>query len=178
MAAPKNVIYEPDPQRQDGLLVGTFNRLLQMLARGAPGAASLRVWLHRLRGVKIGQRAWIGYDSVLETAYPRLITLGDRVTLSIRVTVVAHFASASGVVFEDDVFVGPGAIILPGVTVGHGSVVTAGTVVNRSVPPQTVVQGNPGQFVAKIQFPLRHDRPMQEFMRGYRPMKSPSKSNR
>ena len=175
MANPGNLSHDGNPHRQDGLLSGTFNRVLQIIARGAPGAGSLRVWLHRLRGVKIGRRAWIGYDSVLETAYPRLITLGDRVTLSIRVTVVAHFGSASGVVFEDDVFVGPGAIILPGVNIGHGSVVTAGTVVNRSVPPQTVVQGNPGRFVAKVEFPLRHDMPMQEFMHGYRPIRSPQK---
>ena len=157
---------------REGLFSGMLNRLLQMLARGAPGAGSVRVWLHRRRGVKIGTGAWIGYDSVLETGFPHLITIGNRVTLSIRVTVVAHFGSASGVVFEDDVFVGPGAIILPGVTIGHGSVVTAGTVVNRSVPPRTVVQGNPGKFIATVEVPLRNDTPMQEFVRGYRRTKT------
>ena len=65
-----------------------------------------------------------------------------------------------------------GAIILHGVTIGHGAVVAAGTVVNRSVPPKTMVQGNPGRFVATIEMPLRNNVPMQEFMRGYRPIKN------
>lgn len=159
-----------DANRTDGFISGTLNRILHMLARGAPGAASLRVWLHRRRGVKIGEGSWIGYDCVLETSYPKMITLGNRVTLSIRVTVVAHFGSSSGVVIEDDVFVGPGVIILPGVTIGKGSVITAGTVVNRSVPPWTVVQGNPPKFVAKIEIPLTNKVSMQDFMKGYRPI--------
>jgi serine acetyltransferase len=157
-------------KRRDRLFRGALNRILQMLARGAPGARTLRVWLHRWRGVEIGKGSWIGYDSVLETSYPRLITIGNRVTLSIRVTVVAHFGTMSGVVFEDDVFVGPGAIILPGVTIGKGAIVTAGTVVNRSVPPRTVIQGNPGRLVATATIPLRHDVPLQEFVRGFRPL--------
>lgn len=160
-----------DPRRQDGPIIGTISRVLQGLARGAPGAGSLRVWLHRWRGVTIGKGSWIGYDCVLETAYPRLIKLGDRVTLSIRVTIVAHFGSASGVTIENDVFVGPSVTILPGVTIGEGSVITAGTIVTRSVPPRTVVQGNPGKFVATCSIPLTNNTPTHEFAKGYKPIK-------
>jgi hypothetical protein len=39
------------------------NRLLQLVARIAPGATSLRVTLHRWRGVKIGKRVYIGLHS-------------------------------------------------------------------------------------------------------------------
>lgn len=143
-----------------------------MLARGAPGAKTLRVWLHRKRGVNIGEGTWIGYDAVLETSYPKLITLGRHVIVGIRVIVIAHFGEASGVVLEDDVFVGPGAIILPGVTVGRGSVITAGTVVTKSFPPQTMVQGNPGKAIARVEVPLTHEVPMREFVRGFRPIRS------
>jgi serine acetyltransferase len=160
------------PRPQERWIRGLLNRLLQMLAREVPGAGSVRIWLHRWRGVKIGAGSWIGYDSILETGFPYLITLGNRVTLSVRVTIIAHFGSSSGVVLEDDVFVGPGAIILPGVTIGHGAVVAAGTVVTRSVPPQTLVQGNPGKFVATVEVPLRNDVSMQDFTRGFRPYKA------
>lgn len=160
-----------DPRRQDGPIIGTWSRLLQAVARGAPGAGSLRVWLHRWRGVSIGSGSWIGYDCVLETSYPRLITLHNRVTLSVRVTIVAHFGASSGVVLEDDVFVGPCATILPGITIGKGSVVTAGTVVDRSVPPRTIVQGNPGKFVATCAIPLTNHTPKEEFAKGYRPIR-------
>ena len=37
------------------MLTGLKNRLLQFLALYAPGAASTRVWLHRMRGVSIGR---------------------------------------------------------------------------------------------------------------------------
>jgi acetyltransferase-like isoleucine patch superfamily enzyme len=108
--------------------------------------------------------------------YPKLITMGRRVTLSVRVTIVAHFGTDSGVVLEDDVFVGPNVTILPGVTIGRGSVITAGTVVNRSVPPQTIVQGNPGKFVATCSIPLTNNTPTHEFARGLKPIKRRSDS--
>src|SRR6516225_4191278 len=128
---------------KEGPLRGFSNRLLQHLARILPGASSLRVMLHRWRGVRVGKNVWIGYDVILDTSRPFLITLDDGCIVSMRVTVVAHFRESTGVKIEPDAFIGPGAIILPNVVIGRGSVVTAGSVVTRSVPPMTVVQGNP-----------------------------------
>ncbi|MEV7663036.1 DapH/DapD/GlmU-related protein [Paenarthrobacter sp. NPDC089316] len=51
------------------------------------------------------------------------------------------------VVIEDDVWIGARAIILPGVRVGRGSVVAAAAVVTKSVPPFSVVAGNPARVV-------------------------------
>jgi len=47
----------------------------------------------------------------------------------------------------DHVWVGTGAIVLPGVTIGEGAVVAAGSVVKSDVPPATVVAGNPARVV-------------------------------
>ena len=44
---------------------------------------------------------------------------------------------------EDNVWIGGGAILLPGVTVGRNSVVGAGSVVTRSIPADCVAVGNP-----------------------------------
>jgi acetyltransferase-like isoleucine patch superfamily enzyme len=44
-------------------------------------------------------------------------------------------------------WIGGGAIILKGVTVGCGSVIAAGTVVNKDIPPYSVVAGVPGMLV-------------------------------
>jgi acetyltransferase-like isoleucine patch superfamily enzyme len=52
------------------------------------------------------------------------------------------------VIFEDDVWVGAGAMILKGVRVGRGSIVAAGAVVNKDVPPYTVVGGIPAKVIA------------------------------
>jgi acetyltransferase-like isoleucine patch superfamily enzyme len=128
--------------------------------------------LHRWRGVRVGKNVWIGYDVILDTSRPFLITLDDGCIVSMRVTVVAHFRESTGVKIEPDAFIGPGAIILPNVVIGRGSVVTAGSVVTRSVPSMTVVQGNPAVPVAKCGIPLGADVTLKEFTRLLRPVLS------
>ena len=54
---------------------------------------------------------------------------------------------AKAIVIEDNVWLGGGAIILPGVRIGQNAVVGAGTVVSRSVPANTVVAGNPARVI-------------------------------
>ena len=145
---------------------GIKNRFLQMLARHAPGARTWRVWLNRWRGVHIGRQVWIGYDAILETSRPDLIIIRDRATVQIRATIIAHNRELRGVVIEEDATVGPGAIVLPNVTIGRGSIVTAGSVVTKSVPPKTMVQGNPARPIATVEIPLRLDVSVKEFAKG------------
>jgi acetyltransferase-like isoleucine patch superfamily enzyme len=141
-----------------------------LLARVLPGARTLRVSLHRARGVHIGEGVWIGYDAILDTSYPYLITIEDRAMIGMRVTIIAHFIESRGVRIERDAFIGPGAIILPNVVVGRGAVVTAGSVVTRSVLPMTVVQGNPAVPVARCTVPLKRGVTVKEFSRGFKPL--------
>jgi len=49
------------------------------------------------------------------------------------------------------VFVGAGAKILPGVTIGDGSLVGAGSLVRASVPPFSIVEGNPATVVGSTE---------------------------
>ncbi|CAJ2502560.1 Uu.00g099540.m01.CDS01 [Anthostomella pinea] len=49
------------------------------------------------------------------------------------------------IIIDDDVWIGGGAIILPGRKVGKGATVAAGAVITRDVPPFTVVTGNPAR---------------------------------
>lgn len=58
--------------------------------------------------------------------------------------------TAQGIVIEDDVWVGSGAVVLDGVRVGQGAVVAAGAVVNKDVPPRTVVGGVPAKVLKHI----------------------------
>lgn len=51
---------------------------------------------------------------------------------------------------EDRVWIGTGAIILPGVTVGEGSVIGAGSVVTKDVPSGVVAVGNPCRVLREI----------------------------
>lgn len=50
---------------------------------------------------------------------------------------------------EDKVWIGAGAIILPGVTIGAGSVIGAGAIVTKDIPPYSVAMGNPCRVVRK-----------------------------
>lgn len=59
------------------------------------------------------------------------------------------------VVIEDDVWIGGGTIVLPGVTIGKGSVVAAGSVVTKDIPPGVVVAGNPCRVIKSIA--VQHD---------------------
>lgn len=53
------------------------------------------------------------------------------------------------VMFEGDNWIGANAIILKGVTVGEGAVIAAGAVVNKDVPPYTIVGGVPAEVLKK-----------------------------
>jgi acetyltransferase-like isoleucine patch superfamily enzyme len=55
--------------------------------------------------------------------------------------------TSQGVTLGDNVWVGASATILDGVTVGSGSIVGAGSVVNKDVPPESVVLGNPARVI-------------------------------
>ncbi len=52
-------------------------------------------------------------------------------------------AQASKIVIEDDVWIGMGVVIAPGVTIGRQSIIGAGSVVVRDIPPQSVAWGMP-----------------------------------
>lgn len=148
---------------QERIFVGIKNRLCQSLADWFPGR--LRVSLHRLRGVNIGDDVWIGRECLIETAYPSLVTIGNGVTISLRTTIIAHFKEGLGVTIGDKAYIGAGVLILPGVTIGEGAVIAAGSVVSTSVPPMTAVQGNPAKRVARCGIPLERHTPRMEFIK-------------
>jgi acetyltransferase-like isoleucine patch superfamily enzyme len=57
---------------------------------------------------------------------------------------------AKPIVIERNVWIAAGATIIGGVTVGENSVVAAGSVVTKSVPPNTLVGGNPARVIRSI----------------------------
>lgn len=86
------------------------------------------------------------------------VKIGERVCINdgVKILTASHDISdptwtytKSRVVIEDYVWIGVGAIILPGVHLGHGAVVGAGAVVSKSVPPRAIVVGNPAKPISK-----------------------------
>jgi acyl-CoA synthetase (AMP-forming)/AMP-acid ligase II/acetyltransferase-like isoleucine patch superfamily enzyme/acyl carrier protein len=164
---------------RDSVWAGVKNRLFQLAALYAPGYKTTRVWLHRMRGVSIGSNVSIGMSALIETAYPRLVSIGDNVSIGMRAIIIAHLrdlttqarvSNQPTVRIEDNVYIGPGVIVLPNVTIGHGAVVSAGSVVSRSIPPQTLVQGNPAKPIARCGVSLGGGVSYEQFLRHLTPI--------
>ncbi|MCC7317148.1 MAG: acyltransferase [Bacteroidales bacterium] len=56
------------------------------------------------------------------------------------------------IIIEDNVWIGANAVITAGVIIGKQSIVAAGSVVTKSVPPFTIVGGNPAKILKSYNF--------------------------
>lgn len=152
-----------------------LGRLLHKLAFVAPGGASFRPWLHRLRGAQIGKNVWISQMVYLDELHPEDVQIGDNCTIGLRTTILTHFywgprrpRSNGKVIIEKDVFVGPHCVILPNVRIGEGAVIRAGTVVSRNVPAHVMWGMRGGEVLAVATVPLTAEHTNEEFVRGLR----------
>jgi serine acetyltransferase len=157
------------------------NRILHLLARFAPGATSLRPWLHRMRGVRVGAGVFIGEDVYVDNEHPEAIEIGERVQISIRAVIIAHTRGAGRVIIGKEAFVGPGAILVCGANrvlkIGEGAVIGAGSVVTRSVPPRLYVAPAAPQPMARVRVPLPAAKTMDEFAAGLEPLPQQKRSD-
>lgn len=166
--------------------MGLINRALCWLAFVAPGGYSIRPTLHRWRGMRIGRRVWISQLVFLDVLYPNAIIIGNNVTICLRTTIYTHFHWGpprpkdgwKAVEIEDDVFIGPHCVILPGVRIGRGAVIKAGSVLTRNVPPGTLWGERGGEPLAEVTVPLTPDHEYDEFVKGLRPFRKGSNSAR
>lgn len=110
------------------------------------------------KNITIGKGCWIQQGC---TFFGRGgITLGEGVFIAPKVNLITinhdpnpdNRSATYGrpIVIEDKVWIGINSTILPGVTIGYGSIVGANSVVTRSVPPMTVVAGNPAKVIKEI----------------------------
>jgi acetyltransferase-like isoleucine patch superfamily enzyme len=112
------------------------------------------------KGIRVGAGVFI--NSSVRIAAQGGVTLSDFVMVGPNVsfeTVTHSLIHKPGVgrddivmpiVVEREVWIGAGATILPGTTIGRGAVVAAGAVVNRDVPPMTLVGGIPAKYLKRL----------------------------
>ncbi|QQS43725.1 acyltransferase [Candidatus Roizmanbacteria bacterium] len=147
-----------------------------LLLLGWVPVSFFRVLLYRISGVKIGSNTVINMGARFYD--PDNIEIGDDCVIGERITldgrdklkIGSHvdiasevmiynsehdvhdptFAAVSApVTVGDYVFIGPRAIILPGVTVGNGAVIAAGAVVTKDVPENAIVGGVPAKVIGQ-----------------------------
>lgn len=107
--------------------------------------AYLRAW-----GMDIAPHCDISFSAHLDKTNPRGIHIGERSVITFGAAVLSHdFARNRH--FDTRIgrwcFIGAHSIILPGVEIGDHSIVGAGSVVTKSVPPHSLVLGNPARVV-------------------------------
>ena len=104
--------------------------------------------------MKLGDRTHIAPRIYIDTVTPWLITIEDYVTIAPYVSIITHDASLAHYTSQTRLgrvdilkraYIGVGAVLLPGTTIGEDSVVGAGAVVNGTIPPRSLVVGNPGK---------------------------------
>ncbi|GBF48798.1 galactoside O-acetyltransferase [Leptospira ryugenii] len=155
----------PISEKSKGLKIfrAFFNRVLHQFARLVPLTPGLRVFIHRLRGVKIGKNVFIGTDVFIDDAEPDLVIIEDEVTIIAQTTILAHsyypfhlqrfLTSASqkkGVRLEKGCYLGLRSTVLPGIVIGSNAIVAAGSVVTKDVKPGTLVAGVPAKQIKRF----------------------------
>jgi carbonic anhydrase/acetyltransferase-like protein (isoleucine patch superfamily) len=161
-----------------------LQRFLLRLAYAVPGGYTVRPALHRLRGTRLGNNVWISQQVYIDEIHPEAVTIGNNCTIGLRTSIFTHFywgprrsnEDSGPVVIEDDVFVGPHCVILPGVHIGRGAVIRAGTVVTRNVPAETFWGAPAAEPLAHATVPLTPERNYEEFVAGLRPMRRKRKA--
>lgn len=121
------------------LLQGIWVDRFSNLTIGDDVSIAKDVVIVAIGGVRIGDRAMIGYGS-------KLISAGHNIPDN-REPMRFSGALLKEVVIEKDSWLGAQTVILPGVTIGEGAVVAAGTVVTKNIEPFSIVGGVPARLI-------------------------------
>ncbi|HEY5108914.1 MAG TPA: sugar O-acetyltransferase [Acidimicrobiales bacterium] len=134
-------------------------RILEVLVRAIGPDTEVRAPFHCDYGVhlSIGARTFVNFGLVALDVAP--IAIGDDVQIGPNVQLLtathpldaglrrAKWEAAEPIVIGDNVWLGGGVIVLPGVTIGEDTVVGAGAVVTRDLPAGVVAVGNPARVM-------------------------------
>ncbi len=110
--------------------------------------------------ISVGNKVFMNFNCCILDVME--VTLGDNVLLgpNVQIYTATHpmdaktrsswLEYAKRVKIGNDVWIGGGAIICPGVTIGNGVVIGAGAVVTKDVPDDVFFAGNPAKLIKKI----------------------------
>ncbi|SHJ36791.1 maltose O-acetyltransferase [Tessaracoccus bendigoensis DSM 12906] len=110
--------------------------------------------------ISIGPRTFINYNLTALDVAPIRIGADCQIGPNVQLLTPQHplepqarrdkLESAKPITIGDNVWLGGGVIICPGVTIGDDSVVGAGAVVVRDIPPRSLAVGNPARVIRSL----------------------------
>jgi maltose O-acetyltransferase len=109
---------------------------------------------------RIGARTFVNYGAVFLDVGEIVLGADVQIGPNVQLLTATHpiepvprrdkWESSEPITIEDNVWLGGGVIVCPGVTIGENTVVGAGAVVPRDLPPNVVAVGNPARIVKRI----------------------------
>jgi maltose O-acetyltransferase len=130
--------------------------------------------------MQIGANVWLPDSTWIDSSHCFLISIGDNCGFGDGCHILAHDAQMDEfldaarigrVTIHESCHIGARTVILPGVEIGPRTIVGAGSVVNKSLPPDTVCSGNPAKVICSLdEYLARHrhrmaERPTFDYMR-------------
>jgi maltose O-acetyltransferase len=113
------------------------------------------------RYIAIGEGTFVNYDCVLLDVVPIRIGAACQIAPRVQLLTAAHpvdpeprrqgWEYGEPITIGDNVWLGGGVIVCPGVTIGDDTVVGAGAVVTRDLPAGVVAAGNPARVLRAIE---------------------------
>ncbi len=153
------------------IVLSALRRYLMAVGMFVIPFSSLRVWLLRLCGVKVGNGCYIGFNVICDTNFSELVEIGNQVTISHNTLIFAHTATPAqsylggiynqvkNVKIADGAWIGANCTILPGVTIARDCMVGAGSVVTKSTDQLSLYAGNPCRKIKDLSAPDK-ERPL------------------
>ena len=126
--------------------------------RGLNRLVGLRNWLVTLRrlvltrvyGMDIDPTAQMSLSAKFDKTFPIGVHVGARSYVAFEARILCHDRTRGLYLHTrvgENCFIGGRSLILPGVEIGDNCVVGAGAVVTKSVPPRSIVAGNPARVI-------------------------------
>ncbi|HBI61967.1 MAG TPA: acyltransferase [Lachnospiraceae bacterium] len=143
--------------------VGT---LIRQMALGYKSSSESYIRFLRKRGVKVGEGVCLfrPFQTTIDCQNPHLLTIGNYVQMTGPVTILTHDYSWSVLkrkygeicgkqlktVIGDNVFLGWGALVLPGTTIGNNVIVGAHSICSGRLESNSVYGGSPARYIMSL----------------------------
>lgn len=145
---------EPDEDRRRGIL----QELLGVV--GSDTSVQPPFMCDYGSNISVGDNVYVNFNCVILDCAPVTIGNGAQIASGVQLLAADHprdpdvrrtlLESARPISIGSNVWIGAGAIVLPGVSVGDDSIIGAGSIVTRDVPSGVVALGNPCRVVRSL----------------------------